>query len=46
MDVENKKELQTNDHAHKIMASREDILKMMLANKQKQQEEINVTHSA
>ena len=46
MDVENKKELQTNDHAHKIMASREDILKMMLANRQKQQDEINVTHSA
>jgi len=46
MDVENKKELQTNDHALKIMASREEILKMMLSNKEKQQEEINVTHSA
>jgi len=28
------------------MASREEILKMMLSNKEKQQEEINVTHSA
>ena len=44
MDVENKKELQSNDHAVKMMASREDILKMMLS--MKEQEEINVTHSA
>lgn len=46
MDVENKKELQSNDHAVKVMASREEILKMMLAAKNNQQSEINVTHSA
>ena len=46
MDVENKKELQSNDHAVKVMASREEILKMMLSAKMNQQEEINVTHSA
>jgi hypothetical protein len=46
MDVENKKELQSNDHAVKVMASREEILKMMLSAKNNQQSEINVTHSA
>jgi hypothetical protein len=46
MDVENKKELQSNDHAVKVMASREEILKMMLSAKNTQQSEINVTHSA
>lgn len=46
MDVENKKELQSNDHAAKVMASREEILKMMLSAKNSQQSEINVTHSA
>jgi|LauGreDrversion4_2_1035121.scaffolds.fasta_scaffold42923_7 hypothetical protein len=46
MDVENKKELQSNDHAVKVMASREEILKMMLSAKMNQQDEINVTHSA
>ena len=46
MDVENKKELQSNDHAARVMASREEILKMMLAAKIITQEEINVTHSA
>jgi hypothetical protein len=46
MDVENKKELQSNDHAVKVMASREEILKMMLTAKNTQQSEINVTHSA
>lgn len=46
MDVENKKELQSNDHAQKVMASREEILKMMLSAKNNQQSEINVTHSA
>jgi hypothetical protein len=46
MDVENKKELQSNDHAVKVMASREEILKMMLSTKNNLQSEINVTHSA
>jgi hypothetical protein len=46
MDVENKKELQSNDHAVKVMASREEILKIMLSAKNSQQSEINVTHSA
>jgi hypothetical protein len=46
MDVENKKELQSNDHAAKVMASREEILKMMLSAKMAPQSEINVTHSA
>lgn len=45
MDVNTKKELQSNDHAMKVMASREEILKMMMEQKAKQQE-INVTHSA
>jgi hypothetical protein len=42
MDVENKKELQSNDHQMKVMASREEILKMMLSNKQKEKEAIIV----
>ena len=47
MDVENKKELQSNDHAAKVLASREEILKMMLSAKNNNtQSEINVTHSA
>lgn len=46
MDVENKKELQSNDHAVKVLASREEILKMMLSAKNNTQSEINVTHSA
>lgn len=46
MDVENKKELQSNDHAAKVLASREEILKMMLSAKNNTQSEINVTHSA
>lgn len=42
MDAENKKELQSNDHQMKVMASREEILKMMLANKMKEKEAIEV----
>jgi len=42
MDVENKKELQTNDHQMKFLASREDLLKMMLSTKQEENKEIVV----
>lgn len=42
MDVENKKELQSNDHQMKMMASREELLKIMLSAKQETKEEIVV----
>ncbi len=42
MDVENKKELQTNDHQMKFLASREDLLKMMLSTKPEENKEIVV----
>lgn len=42
MDVENKKELQSNDHQMKMVASREELLKLMISNNQQPKQEIIV----